>query len=252
MNEKKCVKCATLSEEHFTYCRYCGAMLPVVDKDPLFTENFSDTAKAETHAEITPKDYECYIGPNADKITEVFDNMSVTGAKGSWCVPVFILGLLFGFYGISAWFFSRKLNKYAFFSLLAGVVLSFADAVINRQLSTELYGLFTNWIGKGIPDIYSFSSFLSGMSEYFYLKISLFSFFGTVFTFVSSFFALNCYKKKADGDILQIKTTYVEESDIPLAVKLRHAGGLKSFRAILPLAVGALTNIIFFAGTVLL
>ncbi len=254
--EKKCVKCARLSAEHFTYCRYCGATLPVVDRDPRFiVEDDASYSEGEDCTAISPKDYEYYIGPNSDKISEVFDSISDTGSKTSWCTPVFLLGLLFGFYGISAWFFSRKLNRLAFCFLFAGIFLTVTDTVINRQLNAELFSLFGSFFsgnGSTLRDVYSVATLFSGISEYFYLKFSVSSFFGTVFSFIASFFALGSYKTKADRDILRIKTAHTEEDSLSLGVKLRRAGGRKILRATVPFAVGAVANILSFAGTVLI
>lgn len=248
MNKKKCVRCSTVNEEHFTYCRYCGATLPVVDRQPHFTEAMSSEAKNDGVPKISRKEYECYIGPNGEKIASLFEMSNATGSKTSWCTPVFILGLFFGFYGISAWFFSRKIIKRGFFLLVCGIVLTIFDAVINKQTHSDLYREFLNFTeGFGA----SVSSLSNAIVNYIYLRFSLSSVAGTVFAFISSFSALNYYKLSAERKILHIKADYSEQPEFSINTLLLRKGGRKIVLALFALFVGLIVNILSFAVTVL-
>ncbi len=250
MEKKICVKCAYENEEHFTYCKYCGALLPVVDKNPSGspcpTADLSFDSQDETV--VSPREYHRYVGKNSESIVSAFEKMQTSSKKASFCTPVFFLGVFFGFYGMSAWFLSRKMKKTGFFLLLLGILLTFADAFLNIGLNREFYNQFNLSFSQGFVsplDIaYIISVFLSQM-------ISASGYVSFIFSFIAGFFALYSYKNKATRDILRIKQNYSENSAVPFEFLLKKSGGRKDSLVLIPLITAFLSNILAFAVTVI-
>ena len=123
MADKICTSCATNNPSHFEYCKHCGAPLPVVDKavwqEPVNIErpDFGD---------IPYHEYQRFIGPNSESILNDFST-----TRFGICLPVLLLGMFGGFFGMSAWFFYRKLKKVGFILLAIALLLVGAEAFIN-------------------------------------------------------------------------------------------------------------------------
>ena len=91
MSEKICVSCSTANSTHFNYCKYCGAVLPAIDKiqHPLPTPieekpNFEDISYLEYHR---------FIGSGAQGILHDFNRLQ-NGALVVFSLPLLFLGLL--------------------------------------------------------------------------------------------------------------------------------------------------------------
>ncbi len=249
MERKICVKCAHQNEEHFTYCKYCGALLPVVDRQPFdstCSEGAYNEACSDSCAEADDREYRMYVDKNSDNIVSAFADMQKNGKKTSFCTPVFFLGIFFGFYGISAWFLSRKMKKYGFLLLLLGVAFTFIDAFLNYELNRELFGQLTAALSSG-----SSYNLTQNASLYSYDTITISGYISFVCSFIFGFFSLHLYKNKATRDILRIKENYTEESPLPLNLLLRKAGGRQAYMAFIPLAVAVIANLLSFVVTVI-
>lgn len=244
MNKKICITCSTQNEEHFTYCKYCGALLPVVDRQPDQLPPFDSGDGQADKLGISRKEYKDYVGANCDYILNNFEQIEKTERKMSFCPAVFFLGLFFGFYGISAWFMSRRMVKKGFIILLAGIFFTFIDATLNIGLNRQLYSLFESSFFIS-PD--SLPQFLS----YFYGRVAVSDYFSFVFSFVSAFFAMNAYKNKVATDILRIKSECLESSELPLNRLIKNAGGKRYGLGVLPFILLIVANIIAFGVTVI-
>lgn len=147
MNYKICTQCQTENEENFDYCRYCGAPLPCIDKAfPTDTEYFDETAKNADVATPYPehiyntsaRQLRIFVNKNDAKILTRFHNMEIRNKKSSWSSAVFFLGLFFGFFGISAWFFYRKIYKWGFITSLLGFFSVIFPAIFTSASQFEL------------------------------------------------------------------------------------------------------------------
>lgn len=239
MDEKICVKCATKNEEHFVYCKYCGAPLPVVDRRAPVSDIPDTGSDGDTVAHgISRREYSIYVGKNAGDIVPSFEALQQSGKKASWCTPVFVLGLFFGFYGIAAWFFSRKMIKTGFILTAVGVFLTAADALVNMEMNRTLY--------NGL--LYGGANYLY-TSLYYCDPVSLSALPNIVFSFLASIFALHSYKAKATRDILELKSVFVEDESLPMHIS--SAGGRKTALGLVPLIIGIAVSILTFAVTVI-
>lgn len=250
MEKKICVKCAYENEEHFTYCKYCGALLPVVDRHSSVSPCPTADPNPDTgdDAAVSRREYHRYVGKNSDSIVSAFEKMQTSCKKTSFCTPVFFLGIFFGFYGISAWFLSRKMKKTGFALLLLGILLTFADAFLNIGLNRELF----NQINLAFSGSFSALSNLSyNTLMYSSQIISVSGYVSFICSFIAGFFALYFYKNKATQDILRIKQGYTEESPIPLELLLKRAGGRQDGMVLIPIIAALLSTILAFAVTVI-
>ena len=134
MAEKICLSCATENPSHFEYCKHCGAPLPIVDKiikeEPVEIEH-------PPFGEVSYNEYCAFIGNNSCSILRDFRTLDASRFVLS--LPVLLLGIFFGFYGMSAWFFYRKLKKAGFILLFTGLLLTFTDAFFNATLNKWLF-----------------------------------------------------------------------------------------------------------------
>jgi hypothetical protein len=250
MNSKICVNCAKENEEHFTYCKYCGTMLPVVDKQP--EQNLNSTQAENYHCntdeKISPLLYRIYIGPGSEGIGAGFEKLQKKGSTISFYIPVFFLGIIFGIYGIAAWFLSRGMKKLGFLLLFTGVAFTFADGFINLDLNRELCKhMLLAFSGDGAAA----ENLSYNLTLYSQRALSIGYYADIIFSFLSGFFALFFYKKQADRDIMQICSTHVEDYGAPLDIKIKLAGGRKNAMVLFPIIFYILSNIFAFVVTVI-
>lgn len=149
---KICVRCSTVNLDNFTYCKYCGATLPTVEKRQTsvpFRESVVKDAVAEAEGlpNVSDEEYAAYIGKNTRFILPKFRTIKETGRRIYWCLPVLILGLFTGFFGMAAYFFSRKMTKIGIILTLCGLLLTSAELAVNldadRTLMQGYYGILT-------------------------------------------------------------------------------------------------------------
>ena len=246
MTDKICVSCSTVNEAHFTYCKYCGAVLPVVDK--LQKETPAPTEEKPSFEGISYYEYRHFIGSGADDILYDFNRLQ-NGAKFVFSLPLLFLGLFFGFFGISAWFFYRNLKKFGLFFLILGAVLTLGDTLVNFELyqtiATELAKIF------GSQSANLFSS-LSGLVSYYLASVvSLSQYVGFLAAFFISAVGLDIYKDKSSEKILQIKAS-LNETSMPLDLLLKYEGGTRPGLAVIPFAAAVILPMLFPVGLILI
>ncbi len=227
MDNKVCVVCSTENKNHFTYCRYCGALLPVIDRAPVFEEKPENSEKNPDSAlmedGISSEEYCAYIGKGAHRIFPVFKKFEETKSNFYWCFPVLVLGLLFGFYGIAAWFFCRRMEKLGFLATLCGVLGTALDFLLNLRL--------TNVILQSLASLTVLDANALNILSY-YDPVSLSRLLGVIATFFASVFALSLYKNKAKQDILKEKVQTTDKE--VLLYNLEIKGGRRFSTPLIP------------------
>lgn len=145
---KVCVRCQTENSADYKYCKFCGAELPCADRKPLWDNGDTDEAykneqSVSTSEDISVFEMNTFVGKNCDQIVPKFIAMQQNRRKTSWCMAVWLLGLFFGFYGMAAWFFYRKMNKPGIILLTVGILMQIGDLAVNFGNYSEFYrGLF--------------------------------------------------------------------------------------------------------------
>lgn len=249
MAEKICVGCGVANPEHFTYCKYCGAILPVVDR--IVYEEPSAEDKKYSFGDISYYEYRRYIGSGADNILYDFELID-RGRKKVFSLPLLFLGLIFGFFGMSAWFFYRNLKKPAFIMLLIALLFTAVDGLLNASLNQMLVGQISSILG-GRGDLQTIAESVGGVLSYYsYSVVNFSSFFSFVASFFVSSFALRLYKKHSYSNILRIKETYVDGVSAPLDILLKKAGGTSLGLAFIPVLFAVFFPVICFLGSLLI
>ncbi|MEE0927615.1 MAG: hypothetical protein UIG59_00365 [Acutalibacteraceae bacterium] len=237
MKKKICVTCSTENENHFTYCKYCGAPLPVIDRAPVIIEGAECSCEADANPiledGISREEYRAYIGKSADRILPVFEKMEETKSRFYFCIPVLVLGLIFGFYGIAAWFFSRRIIKYGWLATLCGVLLTGLNFFFNLPLNTVVIETLAS-LG---PDAYKILAY--------YDPVSVSGLIGAVAAFFASVFGLSIYKDKAKKDILKTKACINNQDE--LLYTLTFCGGRRISYAAIPFFFWLNTSLISLA-----
>lgn len=247
MNKKICVKCNLENEPSFRYCRRCGAVLPVVEqKAPINAEvvlENSDPFYADKDVidGVSARELEAYVGKNHSRILDSFYRMSLLNKKTSFCLPVLLLGLFFGFFGISCWFFYRKMNKYGFLFLAFPLVFFLVDLIFNFDVSVRFLKDYTSLLSSFAADTEQYRSEANQIFSHFYNNFhSVLPDFrnlleGMVAPIVMSFFSLYLYKNKAVKDIKNLRESYAQDSNYLLRLFL--LGGTSAARVLIPFAV---------------
>lgn len=249
MAEKTCVSCGVTNPSHFTYCKYCGSILPVVDKFPK-----QETAPREEKyrfGEVSYFEYRCFIGNGADSILYDFELLE-KGQKTVFSLPVLFLGIVFGFFGMSAWFFYRNLKKPALILLLLGLVCTVAEGFLNASLNQTLVSQLSDLLGSG-ADFNSIAQSAAGIFSYYsYSFVSIASYISFFASFFVSAAALGFYKKRSYEKIINIKRKCTEDSSEPLDIMLKRVGGTSIALGFIPVMFGMIFPVICFLGSLLI
>lgn len=249
MAEKVCVSCGVQNPEHFTYCKYCGAILPVVDKLP--SVEAAHLEEKYIFGDISYYEYRRYLGSGADNILYDFELLS-KGRKTVFSLPLLFLGLVFGFFGMSAWFFYRNLKKPALILLLIALVFTAVDGLLNASLNQMLVSQIGSIFG-GRGSLDTMAESLAGVLSYYsYYTVNISSIFSFVASFFVSAFALRYYKKHSYSSILKIKETYEDGVSAPLDILLKKAGGTSIALAFIPVLFAVIFPVICFLGSLLI
>lgn len=261
MAEKICVQCKTKNEEHFNFCKYCGAPLPVVDR---FDREENQTHTAYTYPQpqaasnidydgVNEQELALYIGKNSHKIMPKFLAMQLMNKKTSWCFPVFLLGLIFGFFGMAFWFFSRKMIKVGVILAVCGILLTVADSAINAQVNKAVIGDILSSCNAAISgDIdrtqlgnnlnLAIEEYEKNYNPVFSLVASYIG--ATFLPVIMAFYGLGIYKTKAIKDIIKIKQAN-NQDDLD-NLRIRATGGRSDALVIIPVALMLLSGTLSF------
>lgn len=274
MHKKVCVRCRTENEEHYRFCKNCGASLPVVDQFKSSEYVYPKEENKPSKFDPTALDYDLvsgeelasYVGENSERIMPKFFSMQLLGKKTSWCFPVFIFGVLFGFFGMSFWFFARKMFKVGLLFAALGVCFVFADVAINYDADRAFAKGYTEIVSSTIDvirdpysvDVEAKAEEIAAKSEQIISSYS--QDYNPVFSGISNyiggmflpifmgFFALNIYKNKAIKDIKRAKEKYGQD-EFTLA-RISALGGRKGYLVLIPIALmllcGILSTVILF------
>ena len=223
MDKIICLRCSSENNDDYKFCINCGASLPknysVPFKESVTTEEAQDTYtnKPLTFDGVSIYEMDTYIGKNTEKILPKMQNMQKFNQRVSFCFPVFILGLFFGFIGMSMWFFYRKMKKAGTIFLLLGLLFTLSDLFVNLGAITQLisgyFSVFKDIVldSGANPDL-AVSAFERLLEQYNASYIGIFSFInqyigGMICPVLMGMFGLHFYKKKAVTDIKAIKET---------------------------------------------
>lgn len=249
MTEKVCVGCGIKNPAHFTYCKYCGAILPVVDKSPR--EEKAPVYEKYRFGEVSYYEYRQYIGNGAENMLSDFELLD-KGRKTVFSLPVLFLGLVFGFFGMSAWFFYRNLKKPALILLLIALVFTAADSFLNASLNQMLVNQLSS-LFSAKADFETVIESVSGILSYYsFSLISFSSYISFVASFFVSAFALGYYKKHSYENILMTKLQYSADLSQPLDVLLKKAGGTSVALGFIPVLFATIFPVICFLGSLLI
>lgn len=252
MNKKICFQCKTENDEGFRYCKRCGAVLPIVDERTdldaeVVSENAQNTRFEEASIDgVSEEHLKAYIGKNHPRILDSFYNMCLYNKKTSFCVPVLILGLFFGFFGMSCWFFYRKMNKIGFLLLSIPLIFSLVDIALNFEVLVAFLRNYSTLFSSYVADAEAFSAELNSIVNE--LRLGFKSFIPDIRSLVEcvvapivmSVFSLYLYKNKAVSSIKAI--CLANENDSNLQLRLFLSGGTSAVRVLIPFAVfGAFT-----------
>ena len=130
---KICVICKTENKPDYKYCKMCGAELPCVDRKPVWEERapVHEPEISENAEEISTYEMNIFVGKNNHTIVPKFIDLQRNNKKVAFCLPVLLLGLFFGLFGIAAYFLYRKMTKPALITLGASLALILAETVVN-------------------------------------------------------------------------------------------------------------------------
>ncbi len=131
---KICVRCKTENNADYKYCRLCGAELPCVDKKPVWENSEpanNEQDKFENGDEISTYEMNVFVGKNSNAIVPKFIQLQREDKKVAFCLPVFLLGLFCGIFGVAAYFLYRKMTKLGSIFLAVAILLVAVETVVN-------------------------------------------------------------------------------------------------------------------------
>ena len=264
--KKVCVRCSCVNEEQYRFCKNCGASLPVVEHSFRGFNGENDIPEEQRQYSYDAIDYDgvsaeelsAYVGENSDKIMPKMFAMQAVSKKASWCFPVFIFGLVFGFFGMSFWFFARKIYKIGALLLALGFAFTVADAAINLGANKALIDGYWEIISADVNQDDNIEQIIDTMNEkanalfteymegYNPVISGIASYAGGVFAPIFlSVFAFYLYKQKAIKDIKNIKERY--EGDTLVLERIKASGGRNRALVFIPIAFMVLSLIVSLA-----
>ena len=258
MNTIKCIRCGAENQDDYKFCMNCGAVLPqknetAVEKTSVVEDNSGKGLESALDFDgVSAAEMTAYVNPNANKLLPKFYNMEKFGQKVSFCFPVFILGLIFGFFGISMWCFYRKMKKLGLISLVLGIFLILGDLILNFNTTSQLVGGYAALIKDLIANDGGYSQALTQsamenlLTQYDSSYIRIFSFLSQYVGSLScpvlmGMFGLHIYKNKAIKDIKALKDVCPDEI---LLSQISAKGGTSMGLAAIPIIVHILTSVL--------
>lgn len=245
MAEKFCAVCGAENKEHFTYCKHCGAFLPVVEKFP--EEVPAKPREKYCFGDISYDEYARFIGSGAEDLLYDFERLE-KGNRFVFCLPALFLGLVFGFYGLAAWFFYRNLKKAGLIMLCLGAFFTLADSLVNYSVTRELFeGIFGLLQSESFNAAAVAQQIVNAFYNYSVSVSSVFSHVGFFASFFVSAVCLKYYKKISAKRILAAKEFCATEGAPPLDFMFKKTGGTDIALAVLPFIAYFVFPIIFMA-----
>lgn len=170
---KLCPVCGAKNKSAYRYCNECGAAFiePTMAPQPTFTGSYAPPtapytpAPAPTVTEdmtfdgVTAADLFTYTGKNSDLYQKILMRRLSPGSR-AFCVPLLVLGLLFGFFGMACWYIYHKMYKPATLFL----ILTAAFLGANLLASIDGMNALACWFGDMINQIQN-GDLLNGMTE---------------------------------------------------------------------------------------
>lgn len=234
---KVCLRCKTENNPDYKYCKTCGAALPFVDQKPIWDyeeERASAEESFSDNGEISTYEMNVFVGKNSEIITPKFTRLEQLGKKNDFCLPVLLLGLFFGVFGVAAYFLYRKMIKPAAIVMAVGigmtavsVALNFGTIISVMQAYREM---FTAVVTSGT--MISESEITAQLSSLTTSENSLVSMIlsyinqyvlGVAFPIVAALFTDYIYMEHAISKISEIKEENLPKTEYFLA--LHKAGG---------------------------
>ncbi len=245
---KRCIRCGNENRDDYIYCTMCGAELPCVDEKQEW-EDAPQTNSAEYGKDgISVYEMNVFVGKNREQIVPKFVAIQKEG-RTFWCLPLILLGLFLGYFGMAAWFLYRKMNKAAALVLSFGLAVSLLDILVNIEGQIALY--------KNCMEVFrvyseNFASNPIAVSEWFTAKIdeitsiynqSAFVWISRINVYLESlilplvlgFFGIKIYMKYALKTIAETKAEQGSDTDYILI--LHRKGGCSVARIFIGLAI---------------
>lgn len=253
---KICPNCSTKNDDGYNFCKECGATLSQPDFEkapptyPYVNPYNYERPEAKDYDGVTDAEMQVFVGKNALKIIPKFSKMQISGSKTSWCWPAAILGFLFGFFGLSFWFFYRKMNKVALICVAIGLAIGIAQTAITFNTSVMMYNQMFMLIRNYIQDM-DFNAFNEGVdfivNQFSALpSISLANFLADIENYTAAvlggIFALGLYKNHAVNKIKQYKNTAITDNYYLYRIEL--LGGTSGGMVVLGIAIHFTANAI--------
>ena len=253
-----CVKCGTENKEDYNFCKNCGTQLLKLDDEPLVPVKEMDLEENEKVFGISKKRLNLFIGNNSKKIITRFEGMEKADSKVSFCVPAAVLGLFFGFFGLSFWFFYRKMNKQGWLFALLGTLFSTMILVFTYPYIENLFSQLTGIFNQSFLNDKNSQLFIEPIIE----KISNMTFgvnFSAIFSdiekalagIIGALYSLYFYKKWTVRKIDEIASMYDETNDIEYHIKEKGGTSMSSVILAVLLMLGVYTILCTISAVIL-
>ena len=221
MNNKICRECGSVNEEHYTYCKNCGAKLDSAENNAYQQsatyadgQFYNARPTADSIEGVPTPDMVRFVGKNSYKIIEKWSLMELAHKKTSWCWPVFLLTFFFGLCGAGFWFLYRRMYKVGAVILAVSLALSILGTALTLDSASGLLGgifslsqeLVTSMDADGMYDMQVFEEGMEKlMSDSDIIKLTAFSYLSDALrvavAVLLAMFALGLYKSFAANKI---------------------------------------------------
>lgn len=198
---------------------------------------------------VSAEDMFLYTG-RKPKLYGYLQRQQMYPANKLFCVPLFLLGLFFGFFGMACWYLYHKLYKPAaiFFGLTAfffivniigsyGIMEAFGEFMKQVILSAD-YGVYSDF-PTDQQAVYMMKTFFDDMPTGYLIVSYLGNIAQLALAIVMPFFAYNTYRKTA---IERIRKAYMS----PFAPNIEMVGGTNKGMLALAIVVAVLIYIMSF------
>lgn len=144
---KYCRECGSANEEHYTYCKNCGAKLET-EAGAEYQQSgayeggqfYNTRVTADSIEGIPTPDMVRFVGKNSYKIIEKWSIMELSRKKTSWCWPVFLLTFFLGLCGAGFWFLYRRMYKIGAIILLVSLGLTILGTALTLDSASSIMG----------------------------------------------------------------------------------------------------------------